>query len=138
MNTAKPADTPNGSLLVTVQCSATPIGKPKIPPSPTVPRAYFITFATYGHWLHGDATGSVDRQHNVFGTPVVEPNRLREKFERERMNQPAYDMDAARRAVVLAAIREVCTHRVWWLFVAHVRATHVHIVVQAAIRRRKS
>ena len=37
--------------------------------SGSVPLAYLITFRTYGTWLHGDARGSVDREHNVFGTP---------------------------------------------------------------------
>ncbi len=108
------------------------MSQPEIPPSPTIPRAYFVTFTTYGHWLHGDAKGSVDPQHNVFGTLVVKPNHPREDFERGRMRQLPYQMDVSRREFVLAAIREVCASRGWWLFVAHVRLTHVHIVVQAA------
>jgi hypothetical protein len=34
------------------------------------PLAYLITFPTYGTWLHGDERGSVDRDHNLPGTPV--------------------------------------------------------------------
>lgn len=126
MNTDKPGESLNRSLTV-----AAPLVEPKIPPSPTVPRAYFITFTAYGQWLHGGAAGSVDRQNNVFGTLVVKPNPLRENFERERLEQPPYEMDAARRDLVLAAIREVCTYRVWWLFAVHMRVTHAHVVVQA-------
>ena len=33
--------------------------------------AYFLTWTTYGTWLHGSAKGSVEKQHNVFGTPLV-------------------------------------------------------------------
>lgn len=131
MNTEPADDATTRSLTVAAPLSAPPSAQPGIPPSPTVPRAYFITFATYGNWLHGDEAGSVDRQHNVFGTLVVKPNSLRENFERERMDQPPYEMDSARREVVLTAIREVCAHRGWWLFVAHVRASHMHVVVQA-------
>ena len=31
--------------------------------------AYFITFSTYGSWLHGTkkGMGSVDREHNEYG-----------------------------------------------------------------------
>ena len=31
------------------------------------PLAYLITFHTYGSWLHGDAKGSVDREHSRYG-----------------------------------------------------------------------
>ncbi len=34
-----------------------------------IPLAYFITFRCYGTWLHGDRRGSVDRFHNIYGTP---------------------------------------------------------------------
>ena len=45
------------------------------------------------------------------------------------MQQPAYDLDRERRRIVLEAIREVCRHREWTLLAAHVRTTHVHLVV---------
>jgi hypothetical protein len=31
---------------------------------PHQPLAYFITFTTYGTWLHGNGAGSVDPAHN--------------------------------------------------------------------------
>jgi hypothetical protein len=38
-------------------------------------RAYFITFTTYGTWLHGTqkGKGSVDRENNLYGAAFVEP-----------------------------------------------------------------
>ncbi len=39
----------------------------------STPLAYFITFTCCGTWLHGDERGSVDREHNTPGTPVLEP-----------------------------------------------------------------
>jgi hypothetical protein len=51
---------------------------------------YQITFACYGCRLHGNAAGSVDRWHNVPGTPVVEEHLARSSFEEERMDQPPY------------------------------------------------
>ena len=30
------------------------------------PLAYFISFRTYGTWLHGDERGSIDRFHNRY------------------------------------------------------------------------
>ena len=34
-----------------------------------IPLAYFITFRSYGTWLHGDKRGSVDRLHRRFVLP---------------------------------------------------------------------
>ena len=48
------------------------------------------------------------------------------------MNQEPYSLhNRDRRDAVLAAIREVCSHRGWVLMAAHVRSTHVHFVVSA-------
>jgi REP element-mobilizing transposase RayT len=47
------------------------------------------------------------------------------------MDQPPYELDAARRRIVLDAICHVCAHRNWWLLAAHVRSAHAHVVLQA-------
>jgi len=94
-----------------------------------IPLAYLITFTCYGARLHGDEAGSVDRDHNIPGTPFLpsKPNWVRAD-ERE-MKQKAYELDGARRALVLEAICQVCRHRDWRLLAAHVRSSHIHIVV---------
>lgn len=94
---------------------------------------YLITFACYGHHLHGSESGSVDRKHNMHGAPILEIDSTRAESERERMNQPPYTLNQVRRDVVLEAIREVCAHRGWSLLAAHVRSNHVHIIVEAEI-----
>ena len=38
---------------------------------------YFITFACYGARLHGEESGSVDRQHNLVGSRLLEPDPQR-------------------------------------------------------------
>jgi prepilin-type N-terminal cleavage/methylation domain-containing protein len=122
------------SLTVAAQLGAQPgmmSAKTGLPALPTGSRAYFITFSCYGSRVRGDACGSVDCAHNVFETPVIEPNASLECSERSRMDQPPYELDAVRRGKVLQAIQNVCAHRGWWLFAAHVRATHVHVIVQA-------
>jgi hypothetical protein len=43
------------------------------------PLAYFISFRTYGTWLHGDERSSTDRFHNQYGSPFIPPN---EKWQR--------------------------------------------------------
>ena len=35
------------------------------------------------------------------------------------------------RAIVLATIQDVCSHQRWTLYAAHVRGTHIHVVVEA-------
>ena len=50
------------------------------------------------------------------------------------MHQTPYLLDEARRATVLAALHQVCSHHGWNLLAAHVRTTHVHAVVEADVR----
>ena len=61
--------------------------------------AYFLTFTTYGTWLHGSrkGKGSVDRRHNTFGEAFVEKDAVRETVAAKTMKEPRYVMDAARR-----------------------------------------
>jgi REP element-mobilizing transposase RayT len=101
------------------------------------PLAYFLTFTTYGTWLHGRQEGSVDRQHNAPGEPFLPADAELERARRKSMRQEAYSLDGARRAVVLRTILEVAAHRRWQLWAVHVRTNHVHIVVTAADKPEK-
>lgn len=96
--------------------------------------AYFITFTTYGTWLHGTAKGkgSVDRENNQFGGAFVTPDVQRESKSREAMKQPPYIMGSAQeREIVRDAIAGLCRRRGWRLLALHVRTNHVHAVVEA-------
>ena len=95
----------------------------------STPLAYFITFSTYGAWLHGRDIGSVDKQHNAVGTPFLPPDPEKVQAETADMRDPPYLLDAPRRDIVLRTILEVAAHRGWTLHACHVRMTHVHIVV---------
>ena len=64
-------------------------------------------------------------------TPILEEDSARAAAQRERMDQPPYNLDPVRRDAVLEAIREVCTRRGWSLLAAHARTNHVHTVVEA-------
>jgi len=94
---------------------------------------YLIAFACYGCHLHGNESGSVDREHNVPGTPNLEADGKRAAAAAERMDQAPYHLDQIRRDAVLEAIQEVCGHRGWSLLAAHVRSSHVHAVVDAEV-----
>lgn len=102
-----------------------------------IPLAYFITFSCYGTHLHGDESGSVDRFHNRYGMPFLPPDEVLLNKEADRMKQDSYIIDNARASVILNAIRETARYRQWNLLAAHVRSTHVHIVIQALIRPEK-
>jgi hypothetical protein len=96
------------------------------------PLAYFITFHCYGTWLQGAGPGSVDREHNQPGAAFLAPDAEKRRAHEERMDQPAYHLDQDRRNLVLQSIGEVCRLRGWLLLAAHVRTTHVHVVVTAS------
>jgi REP element-mobilizing transposase RayT len=95
---------------------------------------HLITFACYGNHLHGEESGSVDPRHNLPGSRLLEADPQRVSVERHAMDQTPYALDQHRRTAVLEALRGVCTHRGWTLLAAHVRTTHVHIVLEAEVQ----
>jgi REP element-mobilizing transposase RayT len=95
---------------------------------------YLITFVCYGCHLHGDESGSVDPEHHLFGSRMIDADPMRVSTERQRMVQPPYGLDECRRQAVLAALLERCSERHWHPLAAHVRSNHVHIVVEAEAR----
>lgn len=95
--------------------------------------AYFITFSTYGTWLPGTAKGrgSVDRRHNVYGTPFLAPDEGRQDRAARRMTGPPYILGETARTIVRDAIVELCKEANWTLLALHVRTNHVHVVLSA-------
>jgi REP element-mobilizing transposase RayT len=92
---------------------------------------YLITFSSYGCHMHGDESGSVDREHNIYEGRLVEADSKRLGTERKLMHQAPYSMDSSRREIVLASLLERCAQHDWKLLAAHVRTSHVHVVVEA-------
>src|SRR5262249_26275699 len=95
------------------------------------PLAYFLTFTTYGTWLHGQSLASVDDEHNVVESKLVEPNPKRRAANREQMTQEPYLLDSRRREIVRDAIMQECQFRGWTLHALHVLCNHVHLLVSA-------
>lgn len=95
-----------------------------------IPIAYFITFRSFGTWLHG-REGSVDRFHNRYGTPKLPANTARLKYNSRLMGQPPVLLDKKRRAAVKLGIRDTCEIRGWLLWAFNIRSNHVHTVVTA-------
>jgi len=58
----------------------------------------------------------------------ADPDRVSKELQ--RMDQKPYELDAMRRIVVLNGLRERCRQQRWSLLAAHVRASHVHLVIE--------
>ncbi|HLD84872.1 MAG TPA: transposase [Coxiellaceae bacterium] len=95
------------------------------------PFAYFLTYTTYGTWLHGDQRKSVDSKHNVFLTPKIKQNPGLHRFKAQRMLEDPYCLNDDDRKIVLREIIDTCGYYDWELFAAHARTNHVHLVLSA-------
>jgi REP element-mobilizing transposase RayT len=93
------------------------------------PLAYLITFRSYGTWLHGDERGSIDRFHNRYRSPYIEPNENWRRHNAQILEGEPVELDESRRRSVDHAIRETCILRKWHLHALNVRTNHVHSVV---------
>ena len=94
-----------------------------------IPLAYLITFTTYGSWLHGEAKGSVDENHNTYGSEFIRPCEILKTWESGEIEEQSFLLDAVRRQAVLEAVKDVCQVRQWGLLAGHVRSNHVHVVI---------
>jgi REP element-mobilizing transposase RayT len=93
------------------------------------PLAYFLTWHTYGTWLHGRAEGSVDKRHNTPNTDRLPQDSLREFRNRTRLNHDPFVLSTQARVLVEKVVREHCGLRNWKLHALAVRTNHVHVVV---------
>ena len=53
-----------------------------------VPLAYFISWRTYGTWLHGDPRGSTSRHRNRYGSRFLPPEPSWFEVNLSRMASP--------------------------------------------------
>lgn len=96
------------------------------------PLAFLITFRTFGTWLHGDERYSVDRHgKNRYGTAKLLPSRNLSKKMDDGRASSIFILNGKQRAVVEAAIRDVCKIRGYKIIAINVRTNHIHIVVEA-------
>ena len=98
------------------------------------PVGYLISFRCYGTWLHGDERGSMDRFHNKYGTPKLQPNSQRVNYEKSLLKSPPVKLNTERRRIVEHAIRETCKIRRWNLWAFNVRTNHVQTVITSRIK----
>jgi REP element-mobilizing transposase RayT len=95
----------------------------------TDPLAYFLTWRTYGTWLHGEPRGSVDWQHRAYRTPLLEHSNYRTEQARARMSHPPVALGDRARDLVANVVADHCRIRNWELCESAVRSNHVHVVV---------
>lgn len=90
------------------------------------PLGFFLTWATYGTWLPGDARGWVEYQH---GWKLPDP--VRELEAKAIMTEEACRLGDSQRLAVEAQFAETCQYRSWHLHAVNCRTNHVHAVVSA-------
>jgi REP element-mobilizing transposase RayT len=90
------------------------------------PMAWFITWTTYGTWLHGDARGSFLNQTYLPPDPEMEEANL------SQMTGDAVCLTDQQRAIVDTTLVNECLAQGWQLHARNVRTNHVHLVVSAA------
>jgi REP element-mobilizing transposase RayT len=103
----------------------------------TLPLAFFITFSCYGTHLHWQESGSVDRDNNQFGKPFLSLDAKKYQHNKKKMKQNPYIIDNKRGEIILKSIIETSMYRQWNLLAAHIRSTHVHIIIQAMVNPEK-
>lgn len=90
---------------------------------------YFLTWHTYGTWLHGDDAGSVDADHNGYGSPRLAPDRPRLERELAQLKNSPVILSRMSRLLVDTIMRDHCRIRHWDLRALAVRSNHVHVVI---------
>ena len=99
------------------------------------PLAYFISFRTYGTWLHGDKRGSIDRFNNRYRSPYIPHNEKWLGYNQQQLKARPLILKARHRKSIELAIRETCEIRKWQLEAINVRTNHVHTVVSAGLKK---
>jgi REP element-mobilizing transposase RayT len=92
---------------------------------------YFLTFTTYGTWLHGDERGTVDYYHNTYGSDRLGESPKRKNIVSKRLSNDAVVLDDKSRSLIHHVIIDVSAYRGWTLHAVNVRTNHVHVVVSA-------
>jgi len=93
------------------------------------PLAFLLTMRTYGTWLHGDERGSVDRDHNLYGTPYLETDGARLSRETRTMRFAPMIFDLDMRRIVEASLDDTSQYHNWMLIERAARSNHVHVVI---------
>jgi REP element-mobilizing transposase RayT len=97
------------------------------------PKAYFLTWTTYGTHLRGDAGESTDHARIDRGARRLPTSPSLVKHQLGAMNHGTVRLSAAARDLVEKAIREHSTFRDWPIFALSVRSNHVHLLINSRL-----
>lgn len=92
---------------------------------------WHITFGTYADRLHGDLRPTVDREHNVPGTPFLPTNRARLNRELATQLLPAVTLTPEQREFIEHTIPTLCDRGNWKLYTCAAAPNHVHTILAA-------
>jgi hypothetical protein len=90
---------------------------------------YLLTFNCYGTHLPGSQSGWVERSRGFHRGGYQEPREGLESYAAGILLQEPFKMDKARADIVLDSIVSYSSARNWLIRAAHVRTTHIHLVV---------
>jgi REP element-mobilizing transposase RayT len=93
------------------------------------PLGYFLSWGTYGTRLHGDRRGTVDREQNEYGDPVLGFDADRWEREKGRLKFPPVVLSREQRRFAEEMIPHVCTQGSWTYHTCAAAPDHVHVVL---------
>ncbi|HWB20880.1 MAG TPA: transposase [Phycisphaerales bacterium] len=94
--------------------------------------AYFLTWTTYGTWLHGDVRGSVNQTQNAPGSLFLPPDHNQVAYFSQKQAAAQFLLSDEMRPIVDQSIRDHSLRRIWQLLALNVRTNHVHLIVNCA------
>jgi REP element-mobilizing transposase RayT len=95
------------------------------------PLAYFISFRCYGTWLRGDERGWCPRRGDAPASTYAEGAAGLREHDRALLKHAPVRLSAEARAVVDAALVDLCVDRGWELYEHAVNEEHVHAMLNA-------
>ncbi len=95
---------------------------------------WHITLPAYGSRLHGDVRPTVDRDHNVPGTPYLAPDPVRNSRERASMRHPPVRFTREQMCFIEDVLPTLCASLGLDLRTSAAGPDHVHVLVGAESR----
>jgi REP element-mobilizing transposase RayT len=90
------------------------------------PLAWYLTWTTYGTWLHGDPRGS----HSELG--YIPPDPKLHESQRALLVQSIVVLSDEQRSVIEEVLVKECEAQGWELHAKNARTNHVHALLTAA------
>ena len=97
----------------------------------STPIAHHITWGTYGTRLHGDSRGTVDRDHNEYGEPVIGFDQHRWYRETRELKHPVVRFEQTEMKLVESLVPSICERGGWELHACAGGPDHVHVLLDA-------